>query len=122
MPIDSSIYFQQQTPDILGGVERGLKMRDLLDQRKEQQGIKGAFKNNVTVGPDGKSTVNRQGLLSALSGIDPERSMEMEDRFRAQDAQKQKAQMENQMREVDLVARAAGSAKDQGSYEQALSF
>lgn len=35
--IDSSIYFQQQAPDLIGAVKQGLAMRDSLDQRAQQQ-------------------------------------------------------------------------------------
>lgn len=37
MPIDASIYSQMQAPDIAGGMQQGLKMRDMLDQRQANQ-------------------------------------------------------------------------------------
>lgn len=33
MPIDSSIYFRQEAPDIIGSIEKGLKMSDMIEQR-----------------------------------------------------------------------------------------
>lgn len=124
MPIDHNILLQQRgtQADLGGSLERGMRMGDQLEKKKKETAMRDAFKANTQVGPDGKATLNREGLMSAMSGIDPERSLELQDRFQAQDAQAQKAKLEKQAREIDLVARAAGSAKDQGSYEQALSF
>lgn len=36
MPIDHSIYMQQTTPDIMGGIQRGMEMRDRRDDREQQ--------------------------------------------------------------------------------------
>ncbi len=45
MPIDSSIYFQQQSPDIIGSVEKGLRMSDMVHKnnlaRDEEQKANG---------------------------------------------------------------------------------
>lgn len=124
MPIDANILLQHRgtQSDPGAAMERGMRMGDQLEKKKKESAIRDAYKANTQVGADGKAKLNREGLLSAMSGIDPEGAMALEDRFAQQDAAKQKSALEKQMREIDLVARAAGSVKDQGSYEQALSF
>lgn len=86
MPIDSSIYFQQQTPDIMGSIEKGLSMRQMLDERKKQQGIKDAYKAGMVTAPDGfttgadgtvsnvpgATTFNPKLTANALLGVDPQ--------------------------------------------------
>lgn len=37
MPIDSDIYFRQENADIMGGIQKGLAMRDMLDQKALQK-------------------------------------------------------------------------------------
>lgn len=76
MPIDSSIYFQQQTPDILGSVQKGLSMRDMLTQQKMQQdalakqkSIDQAYQAGIVQNPDGTVSFDGKKTMSAMAGI-----------------------------------------------------
>jgi len=37
MPIDSSIYFKQEAPDIIGSIDKGLRMSDMIEARAEKK-------------------------------------------------------------------------------------
>ncbi len=123
MPIDSSIYFQQQGGDLSGSLQRGLKMADLLDTRKLQQqkmkedaAVKDIYKRNFVRGEDGSMSLNRNALMSELAGISPERAMAQQKDFQAQDVETRRRKSE----ELGMIAQLAGSAKDQLSYDDAL--
>jgi len=54
MPIDSSIYFQQQTPDLFGNYLKGVSLRKMANevnqqdkQIAEQDAIKNAYAKGV---------------------------------------------------------------------------
>jgi len=73
MPVDNSIYFQQQAPDVFGSIERGMRLGDLARQRKiadqqmaENQAVKDAYSKSMTTGPDGQPTLNQGRLVSEL--------------------------------------------------------
>lgn len=124
MPIDYNILLQNRgtQSDPGAAMERGMRMGDQLEKKKKETAMRDAFKANTQVGPDGKATLNRDGLFSTLSGIDPMLSLELQDRFQAQDAQAQKAQMEKQAKEWDTIGRVAGAIKDQASWDQGKAF
>lgn len=123
MPIDNSIYFQQRGPDIAGGVEKGMRMADMIQDRKlkqkalaEDQAIKDAFKKNV--GPDGQ--LNQGALLSEITGINPEKSLAYKKDFAASSkasAESDAAQMKAKSDKLGMIANLAGSATDQASYD-----
>lgn len=123
MPIDTSMYGMLQSPDFVGAIDKGMRLRDMYDARKENTAIKDAFKQNT--GADGK--INREGTLSALAnaGVSPEKRMAFEKQWSDQDAsdmQKKNAQFEQSLRENELVGQIAGGIKDQATYEQGLNF
>lgn len=120
MPIDSSIYFQQQAPDIVGSIERGLNMRQLIDQRRKQRDVEDAYKSGVVTNPDGSTTFDNTKTLSALAKADPKQAMEFQRESQTLEAQKQKLQQEKHMHAIDMFARIAPSMKDQASYEAGL--
>jgi hypothetical protein len=120
MPIDSSIYFQQETPDFLGAVQKGLNMRQLVDQRNKQKMIDEAFKAGVVANPDGSTTFDNSKTLSALAKADPREAMAFQHQSQSLDMEKQKALREKQMFAADMVSRVAPSIKDQQSYEAGM--
>jgi hypothetical protein len=120
VPIDSSIYFQQQAPDIVGSIERGLNMRQLIDQRRKQRDVEDAYKAGVVTNPDGSTTFDNTKTMSALAKADPKQAMEFQRESQTLEAQKQKLQQEKHMHAIDMFARIAPSMKDQASYEAGL--
>jgi hypothetical protein len=135
MPIDSSIYFQQQgiDPGRIGrGIEDGLRMRDLLEQKAEREKLKAedkaiqdAYSKNYVVDENGQGSLNQQKFMSDLAGskaVRAQRMMEFQDKMREQSAADLKTRMERSAREIDLVARAAGGIKDQATYSQAIDW
>jgi hypothetical protein len=132
MPIDSSIYSKLRSVDIAGNVEEGLRMRDLMDQRNERQRklaedqtVQDAYSKNYATGEDGQDSFNQQKFMSDLarSGkVRPETMLGYQAKFREDQAAQQKVKQDRAAREIDLVSRAAGSIKDQPSYDQAIGW
>jgi len=131
--IDHSIYLQQQTPDIFGnvmtGIQNGMKLSDLAKQRSDQAALKSAFQKNVSYGPDGKSSINRGGLLSDLANIDPELSLKYQKNFEESDLNSAKAKKEQQsfdyenaQRQLNVIGPILNKIVDQPSYDQARAF
>jgi hypothetical protein len=129
MPIDSSIYFQQQTPDIVGSVERGMRMSDMLKQRKaatqleaENKSIQDVLRRNVATGENGQLTYS-PNTLSELAAINPEKAFAYQDKFAAQEKAGHEAQSARWKQEAEkhgLIAQLLHPVKDQKSYESAV--
>jgi len=131
--IDHSIYLQQQTPDIFGnvmtGIQNGMKLSDMAKQRSDQAALKSAFQKNVSYGSDGKSSINRGGLLSDLANIDPELSLKYQKNFEESDLNSVKAKkeqqsfdFENAQRQLNVIGPILDKIVDQPSYDQARNF
>lgn len=127
--VDSSIYLQQQTPDIAGGIMKGLQLSSLAQQNKmnqqqlnDSQAVRDAFKNNIVTDPDGNSSLNKQGVLSDLAKTAPLKGLDLQQEFAQQDANKYAMHQKVQSDQADLIAKAAGSATDQPTYNQALQY
>lgn len=127
--IDSSIYFQQQAPDILGGVERGMNMRHMMDQRKKaqeldekNQAISDAYQSGITKNADGSVGFDSQKTLSQMGGIKGAGKdfLEAKSQFVAQDASQSKALMEKQLQQVSVSGQILGGVKDQASWLDGL--
>lgn len=123
MPVDHSIYFQQQVPDIAGGLERGLRMSDMYQQRKindkayaEDQAISESAKRNVVAGPDGQMTLDKKGYLSDLAKINPMKAIETDRAFKSQAVEDENKQLENHAKKATVFSQLLGSATDQNSY------
>lgn len=128
MGIDSSIYFQQRTPDIVGSIQRGMQLKSLLDnrnelqkQRERQEGLRGAYAQGMEIGNDGNVTYNPEATIGALvkGGYGPEAfqaKMQMDE----QSMLREKSMMEKQFNQLDLTSRLLGSATDQNSWNRAI--
>jgi hypothetical protein len=125
MPIDGSMYLQRQGLDFSGlgeGIERGMRMRDMIDQKKNQEAIKQAYAKNTTQNPDGSVSFNQGMLVKDLAGLDPQQAMGLDAQIKEQSMQAKELQQKQKEREIDLVSRIAPSIKDQSSYEQGLQY
>lgn len=127
MPIDASIYGQLQQPDYVGSVEKGMKLREMVDKRAlEQQQLaqakqeKEALKNSYVTDAQGNTTLDRKTYLSQLAKINPQKAMDQQRTFMQQDVEDQNNKYNQALHEADLVSRTAGTITDQASYEKAL--
>ena len=113
MPIDSSIYFQQQPLDIAGAIDRGLSMRQMLDQRKKQQDMQDAYKAGIVQQPDGTSSFNSNATISDLAkrGYGQE-AMLLQKQANEDALNKQKLQKEKNLETANFVASAAPKVKE----------
>jgi len=109
MPVDSSIYSQLQTPDIVGGVQQGLKMRDMYDQKKKQESLDVAMKAG--------SSDPRLTMKALMAGGHNKEAMEMQNQIRQQEA----FDFDKNIKNLEMTGRILGSATDQQSWENALS-
>src|SRR3990167_10469157 len=77
MPIDNSIYFQRKGPDIMGGVQDGMKLSQLSRQRRladEEDEFNETIKSAHALDPATGKIVVDQAKLSELSKKDPMRT------------------------------------------------
>lgn len=124
--IDHSIYFQAKPLDIFGSVQRGLEMRNTLDQRElqkkereKQAQIDQAYQAGVVQNPDGTYSYDNNLAMSRLAGVSGagrnafEFNQQMINQKREeqkyQDALKQQ-EFENQYKRDALVNDAANRA------------
>ncbi|MGE3681950.1 MAG: hypothetical protein AB7G93_09505 [Bdellovibrionales bacterium] len=112
MPIDTSMYSWLQAPDIGGAYEKGLKLKDLAQKRKDDEALKEAYKRHT----DETGNVNRQAFLSDLgkAGLG-QQALELKSQFATQDA----AQLQHLREKLDTTAQFTGAINDQPSYDSA---
>lgn len=134
MPVDSSIYSQQVTPDFFGtavrGVETGMKLRDMMDARalrqkqlEDENQIRDLYKANTTFDANGQPIVNRKAVTAGMFALNPEKALAADKEFATSDklaAETKAAQQKQQADEAQLIYNAASSAVDQPSYDAAL--
>lgn len=128
MPVDNSIYFQQQVPDILGNVQKGLSMREMIDQRNlqkdqlaRQKKVDLAYQAGIVQNPDGTSSYDGKRTLSALAkeGLGKEYIQSSKD-LAESEKQQIEAQKAKLLSDFDFMARELPNVKDQASYTSAL--
>lgn len=124
--IDHSIYSQFQPADIFGSVQKGIQMRDQMDERArkqaelaKQKGIDAAYKAGVTQNPDGTLSYDNQKTTAALFGTDPREAMKFQQDQAARDAQALEQRQKKNAFEAEHVARELEGVKDQASYAAA---
>jgi hypothetical protein len=109
MAIDASIYNNLQAPDFLGAVNQGLRMADLIQQRKaaqkkaqDQATMADLVKGSVVTNPDGTTVFDQKGLAGKFADAG----------FYDQAAQAYQANQaqENKMRDYDLEQQRLQSA------------
>lgn len=112
MAIDSSIYFKQETPDLFGSYERGMKLGDLMGERKKKEAINQAYKDNLVTNPDGTTSLNQQGLLAQIgkAGYGQE-SYALGKQFQQDDYAKAENDYKAQTRKNGFIASALNIAK-----------
>jgi len=132
MPIDHSIYMQQVGINSNPGqaFEGGMRLGDLMQQRKDNAAIKDTFKRNTLKNADGTLGFNRPQLLSDLANINPEKALAYQKEFATNDkaafeAKKLNTEYDSELfkkkiAEQSEIAKLAGSVTDQTTWEQAI--
>lgn len=126
--IDSSIYFKQQQADVLGSVQKGLSVRDMLDKKakekkadEKEQDFKKAYNAGIVKNPDGSVSHDGSKTASELAGRGyGKEAVEAQNQFKQQTAMDQKANLEKQMQEINVTGQLLGGIQDQASWEQGL--
>lgn len=125
--VDSSIYFKQQAPDIMGSVERGLSLGQMIKKQRDEKEIQNAYTAGLEVGPDGKQKFNGQATMADLlkKGYG-QQALELNQKLAEQErlAQDQNRQNEEyaflkKKREIDTISNLLYDVKDQPSYDRA---
>lgn len=118
MPIDSSLFQNQNGIDAIGSIQRGLQIADQIEGRKAKRAqseknlaIQEAYKAGVTQNPDGTFTFDKKKSLGEIAKLDGQLAMQLDEELRNQEAQQQKNQFENQKNMLDLTGRYIGAAK-----------
>lgn len=90
--LDGSFYLQSQGPDIGQSFERGMRLGDMMRQRKIQdmelqkkQQIDDAMKSGVVTNPDGTQSFNSEMALGNLMKVDPLVAQEKKAQFQQQE-------------------------------------
>lgn len=100
--------------------ENEIKLSDLARDRDENLKIKSLYTQHT--GEDGK--LDQDGFLRDMATINPEKQMKYQDAFRKRDGDELELKgkkLESQINQLGAVGSLAMGAKDQGSYETALS-
>lgn len=125
--IDSSIYSRSRPPDILGSVQRGLSMRDMIDQRARTQELDerrkktdAAYTGSIVKNPDGTTSFDNQKLLSGLAGVGGQEFLEGRTKIQAQDLAAQEAKQKKALADLDMAGRLFSPVKDQSTYDMAM--
>lgn len=117
MAADSSIYFQQQAPDILGNVVRGLGMRAQMDQNarlkaqdERTKAVDAAYKSGLITNADGTTTLDQNKVLSGLGQVGGKEYLDAKTQFDDDALTKQKNQYEQLTRKNSFISSAANTA------------
>lgn len=123
MPIDNSIYFQQQAPDILGSLQRGLSMRGQLNEmrdksrmRADDEALRNAAKGAVVTDENGVTSLDQAKYLSDLGKINPLKAYEQKQAWSADQRQNELADLDLNSKKATAFGSMMGGIVDQPSY------
>lgn len=118
--IDSNIYFQQKTADPMGSFAEGMKMGDMIKQRRQEQAIQDAYKAGIVQNPDGSIGMDTKKTTMALMQVNPQAAYQYQQDRRAEEAAQLKLKKEKQQADFEDITRAAWKVNDQNSYDVEL--
>lgn len=121
MTLDPRFFFmaaRQPKTNLAGAFNQGMQAGQNFKNMRQDQAVRDAYKNNMQ--DDG--SMDRKGLMRDLYNASPDAAMKMQDRFASQDAATQKAQMEKQTFDSDMISRVAPLMKDETSYQKGLAY
>lgn len=124
MPIDSSVYFQQK--GLSDSLEKGMRMRDMMDDRQRKQAEYDRLDNErkamagaIAFDDKGNASLNGQ-TLGELAQVNPEKALELQNKFSEKDAAAKKAGFDRKLKEVEFISNIVGSVSDQASWDRGL--
>lgn len=117
MSVDTSMYGMIKNPNIMGAVENGMRMRDMIDERKKKSAIQDAYKQGMQTGPDGKVNFDHTKTASALAqgGYGQEAYQAQQE---GQGEQQKK--MELAVKNAQYGAQILGAARNQDEWDVGL--
>jgi hypothetical protein len=125
--LDGSFYLQSQAPDIGQGIERGMRLGDMMKERRakdlemqKQSDIKEAYNSAYDVKEDGSKVFNpmKLGDLVRQKGYGQD-AFKIEQDVRTQQAANLKSDLENQYNESSYVYSLLNGVNDQASFDAA---
>lgn len=108
---DGSFYLQSQAPDIMGGIERGMRMGDMMKQRRKESTI------NQTFQESGGDPI-KFGELMKQKGYGLE-GQKIQGELQAQKANELKLGLQNQYNQASMIHSLLNTVKDQTTFEAA---
>lgn len=128
MAIDHRIYLQQQAPDILGSITRGINTKRSLTEltrlknaQEEEDRVRQIAKESVVAGPDGSTSLDQKRYLSELTKVNPLRAAQEGSTLRASEHQANLQKLQLHKERASMAAQILAAVKDQPSYERAVS-
>lgn len=108
MPVDTSSYRtvipSGWADSFNSGMDRGMKMREMAEQKQKQQQMNDIFKRNMIQKPDGTTDFKRGQLMKELAGLDAGSAMKFQDWTRTKDMEDRK----NKLAEAQFKANQLG--------------
>lgn len=117
MGVDTSMYGMIKAPDAVGAIDRGMRMRDMIDERKKKSAVKDAYAQGMQTGPDGSVSFDHSKTASALAqgGYGQEAYQAQQ-----QGQTEQQKQMEMAVQNAQYGAQVLGAARNQDEWNQGL--
>ena len=109
--IDSSIYGKFDTVDLGGSFESGMRLGDMIKQRRKESDLQNAYKAGIVTNPDGTVTQDNKLTMKAMldKGYGNE-AWDFQEKSQANELAKQKQLREQQAYKTSEVGRLAGAA------------
>lgn len=120
--IDTSIYSNQQAPDIAGGIMNGIRLSDMVRQRKladQDMQYQQTLKNSFVPDPATGQLKFDPSRLSSLAQINPQKAYELQTQMRNDQIAQQKQKLEEYTSKANLGAQMLGGITDEQSYQAA---
>jgi len=120
--IDSSIYLKQQAPDIVGSVEKGLSLGQMIKDRRKEADIEKAYQAGMITSPDGSVSFDEKATLGAIANKGYAKEyMQAKSQFdQVKSAQAEKQRQDAKLK-IETIANVLGGVRDPMSYEAAKS-
>jgi len=115
MPVDTSMYGMIKPVDVMGSVEKGMNMRDMIGERKKKSAIQDAFKQGMKTDPSGKVSFDSNLTASALA-----QGGYGEEAYQAQQQGQndQQKQMQMAVQNAQFGAQVLGAARNQDEWNK----
>lgn len=121
--IDTSMYSQSTTPDFVGDMSQGMKLKEMANQQKQQQKTKDlqtAVAKSYDTDANGNLVFNPSKLSALATGdnasVDPAMAAQYVQQQNAAKQSAQESHLEFMGKQVDLANKMLGGVTDENSY------